>query len=253
MPSCQSRTLAPLVRHTALFLAIFAMLAPAAVAGTELAPDVDDSPDQNDPRLDLLSAWLENEPGGVRFTVKVATIEPNVTDIFYHIGFDMAGASRLAAVQVDGEGRLLSYLGPQGPGSNGEPPEGIANGALDRPSIRPGSPGYATAIIPFEPGARLDNLSAGVSQYQRTRARWADVDFRDTEHAFVVERTVVPSVIGTRALPIAATLLVFGIGLAGGAWFGMRRAAQRGERGRTAMVEEETERKGPRFGLTPKR
>lgn len=235
--------------RSAFFVAI--LLAPLALAGTEVAPEVDDSPDQEDPRLDLLAAWFENEPGGVRFTVKVATIEENATDLFYTVGFDMTGASRLAAVQIDGEGNELTYLGPQGPGSNGEPPEAIANGALDRPSVRAGSPGYASAILPVEPGARLENLSAGVSQYQRARARWADVDFRQTENVFVAERAFVPSALSSRALPIALFLVIFAAGIAGGAWIARRRAKQRvGDEALPPGDEPGTRR---RFGLSPKR
>jgi len=241
-----------LVRRSPILLVLLA-IAPVALAGTEVAPDVDDSPDQEDPRLDLLAAWFQNEPGGVRFTVKIATIEQNASDLFYAVGFDMAGASRLAAVELDGTGGALTYLGPQGPGSNGEPPEAIANGALDHPDIRPGSPGYATAVIPFEPGTRLENLSAGVSQYQRTRARWADVDFRQTDHVFVAERTIVPSAIGTRAILIAAIAVVFVAGAAGGAWFAARRARRNGPRERTAPPDASADERKARFGLSPKR
>lgn len=233
-----------------LLLAALAV-APAAWAGTELAPDVDDHPDQADPRLDLLAAWFEDEPGGVRFTVKVGAIEENATDIFYLVSFDMVGASRLAAVTVDAEGEVLTYLGPQGPGRNGEPPEGIANGALDRPSIRAGSPGYATAILPLEPGTALGNLSAGVSEYQRERGRWADVDFRATENTHVVARTLVPSTVGANVWIILAIAGVFALGAAGGAWIGVRR----GRRGADAITRVEVKEEGgaqPRFTLKPK-
>lgn len=242
------------MRAPSIPILLLALVVPLAQGGTEVAPDVDDLPDQEDPRLDLLAAWFRNEPGGVRFTVKLAMIEANSTDLFYAVGFDMAGASRLAAVETDASGALLTYLGPEGPGRNGEPPEAIANGALDRPDVRPGSPGYATAIIPFEPGTTLQNLSAGVSQYQRTRARWADVDFRQTDRAFTAERTIVPSAIGTRVLLVAAILLVFVAGASGGAWYATRRA-RRGFAQRSPDAPSPSAPAGEkrRFGLSPKR
>lgn len=237
-------------RSPLLFLVLGFALGHAA-AGTEIAPEVDDSPDQEDPRLDLLAAWFESEPSGVRFTVKIGAIDDNATDMIYFVSYDSGGARKLAGVGLDANGTRLAYLGPEGPGSNGEPPEAIANGALDRPTTRPGSPGYATAIIPLEPGARLENVSAGLSQYQRTRALWADVDFRGTDNTFTLERTIVPSAIGANAITIAIVAGLVILGISAGTFFGIRRA--RRDHAPKDPEAPRREKGSSRFGLGPKK
>lgn len=218
------------LRPSALVLALLLAAAPVAQAGTESDPDVPGVPDHDDPSLDFLAAWFEPHPDGVKFTVKVASAPRTVRDQFYGVSFQFQGARITAMVALDGDGRTHSDLRAPGTFSRSGP-QGLS-GTLEDVHFKPGTPAYASAVIPYEalaglaPGKVLVDLYGGTGTWSAAGG-WNDVDGRLTSNAFVVkEAPLAARLAGSAGLAIAGG--VFGAAVAGGvALVVMRRRGER--------------------------
>jgi hypothetical protein len=224
------------VRRLAPTLLALVLLAasPAARAGTEEDPDVPGVRDHSDPTLDFLGAWLENAPGGVVFTVKVATLPKAPLDRYYAVSFGLAGARTVAIVGFDDKGRPHSDLRAPDFERQGVRGAEAFSEALRHVEVTPGSPGYVSAFVPFgatagfAPGKVLVDLYGGTGTYNRQARDWSDVDGRSTTNAFVLEETYVPLVVQRNPAAFVAASVVL-LAAAGGAvaWWIHRRASRR--------------------------
>lgn len=246
------------------------LLAPPASAGTEANPEVDDSPDQRDPSLDLLSAWLEPHRDGVRFTLKLAGFAETPKDRIYYLIFGLEGQRHFATIGFDGEGRVRSFVGPGNLNARGV--RGVEGFPTDSPlvdvEVRQGSPGTITARLPWgaveglSPAATLLDIAAGTTRYSRADRTWVDEDVRFTSSTFVARKPLLPAWM-VAAAPVVVGGLVVAAGAAAGTWAMVRRRP-RGDKGgapkRTlrpggpddaARAEGGERREGPKFHLRP--
>lgn len=208
-------------RPTRALLLALVLLAPVAAAGTESDPEVDDHRDQDTPSLDLLSAWLEDDPRGLRFTIKLQGLQGSEKDQLHFLYFRLDGKTYLAGIGTDRDGRAHPYFGPNNLNGNDiEGAETFPDVSLKGIDVRTGSPAYVSAIIPwdaapgFEPGAILTDIGAGTAVYLRSRGSWSDEDFRSDDKAYSLERALVPGG-AEAALPWVvggATMLVVSAG-----------------------------------------
>lgn len=195
------------------------LLAPAAEAGDESDPEVDDARDLRDPSLDLLSAWFSADPKGVRFTIKLAGLEDDLADHLYFMSFTLHGARYLAVVGYDDQGDVHGHVGdpPRGARSQGGI-ETLEDNLLS-PEIREGTPGYVTAVIPWngidglEPNVVLLDIAAGTSMYDRARDTLeGSVDTRGTDRTYTTQRVLLPPGAGPWVAVGAAAVVLAGAG-----------------------------------------
>lgn len=193
---------------------------PLASAGTESDPEVTDRADQGAASVDLLAAWVDNEPDGLRFTVKVRGFVGSPASHAWGIGFTVAGGERhVAVVATDTTGRIGSIVDRVGFGSRfGGVEEWPDN--LEDARIVPGSPAYVTARIPwgavpdFEPG-RIMTVLYGITDDVRSPKNGRDhVDIGESGRWFTLAGTTTAPTREVAALPViaASALLCGGIG-----------------------------------------
>lgn len=227
-------------RALAVILTLVALpfAAPAGSAGTEADPEIDGSPDQEEPTVDLLAAWVENVPGGVRFTIKVAKLAAVTRDSYYGVWATPAdgGSMQIAMIILGEDGQTLSSVGPPGPQGT---PETRANGALRDVERRNGEPGYLSAVIPegasaiWVEGATLTPPREDVTEgyggftgvYQRERTAWVDMDLVPATRDFTVESVLLAPEHGSLLLWAAVAGAVVGLSFV--AWRRFRRSATR--------------------------
>jgi hypothetical protein len=218
-------------------IAILAMLvvSPIASAGSEANPEVDDSPDVSRGSLDLLSVWFENTWSGVRFTVKLRSLDTIAPGYEYLAGFEVHGDAYWATVALDADGRARSIVASPGWRREHPTPDTFPDTLRDV-EVRRGAPGYVSATIPwgvvpgFEPGVVLTDLAGATDD--GVQGGKDHVDLRRTESAFVTARDApTAAVAGAAALGLAA---VAGVG----AW-AWRRGRPSGRRGDAAPARAE--------------
>lgn len=164
---------APTLRLHAALLAL-AMLAPLASAGTEDDPEIDDGRDQREAWKDILSVWLEDHPDGVKFTIKVASLQSPRPGVLYTLAWNTRSD---VAIGFDGTRALRSSVDtPNGWTGEGQGPGRLDN-ALLAESFTPGSPAYLSAVIPsarfgFEDGDVLRNLFSRTVYYDASTGEW---------------------------------------------------------------------------------
>lgn len=227
-------TLVVLPVRRGVLLIVLALLAPTAQAGEESDPEVDDARDLRDASLDLLAAWFSADPGGVRFTIKVAALQGDVADHLYFMSFTLHGEQYLATAGYDGDGELRGHVGNPPTTRDIRGIETFEENVADL-EARLGKPGYVTGVIPWnaldglEPGVVLVDIAAGTSLYHRDRGVWeGGIDTRGTDRTYTTERVLLKP-------GLAKWLAVGGVGLvalagAGGTAFviAKRRAAGSG-------------------------
>ena len=214
------RTLAPAL------LALI-LLSPAALAGTEEDPDVPGIPDHSDKSLDFLAAWFESAPDGVVFTVKVASAEKIPVNKGYVVAFDLQGVHVVAGVILDDKGKTHSYLGPSNWNRQGVGAPATVEGPLQDVSFKPGTPAYASALIPWEalpglgPDKVLVNLYGGSVIW--TGRGWDDADQRGTSNTYIVEKTYLPLALQRNPGWVVGGFVVLGLaGAAAVVWYRQR-------------------------------
>ena len=208
------------------------MLAPIAHAGTEDDPEIIDPVDVRDgwSPPDVLSAWFEHDPRGVRFSIKTVdgSMPERYPDFVYWVAFRAGGVTSSAAVGFDGRGRFLGHVGPlDGPAWTRGGFETVANGKLVGLEQDRGRPSVWSGVIPWgavpglEEGATLIDLQAGSAWYNREAGQWqGGIDRARSDRAFVARPHEDPP-----AHPLVAGAVV-GATTAGGAaagWLLQRR------------------------------
>lgn len=203
------------------------LLTPGAIAGTESDPEVDDRRDHDTPSLDLLSAWLEDDPRGLKFTIKLAGLKGGEKDQLYFLLFRIDGTTKLAAIGTDQNGRTHAYIGPNNLNGNNIEGAETFKGSLSAMDVRAGTPGYVSAVIPwgayegFEQGAIITDIGAGTATYLRSRGSWSDEDFRSDDAAYALERALVPGGVAD-AMPWIVGGLTMAVVTAGAAFYYVR-------------------------------
>lgn len=207
-------------------LALALLLTPPATAGGEQDPDVPGiAGDYDDPTLDFQGAWLENERGGIRFTIKFGGAEGPPVDHYYGIVFTIHGQRKVAVVAFDDEGNLHSDVrAPNFVRQAIRGPEDLSDN-LDDVTFTPGTPAFVSATIPFrvlpelEPGKVVIDLAGATGYYQRARHNWVDSDGRETSNAFVIQNVVLPKVVQQNVGWIASGAFVaLSLGVVGSVW-----------------------------------
>lgn len=207
---------APAVRNALLLATLFVV--PGVFAGSARDPEIQGGGSADDPRLDVVAAWFENTPQGVRFSVQVLAMHAPMPDAAYFVSFVMKGERVFAAVGFDGDARLHSYAGPL-------PAEDALRGIetfgapIVKPRFEPGTPARLTAIIPWdavdalEPGVTLIDLAAGTSIYDRRAQTWSDaVDFATSSETFAVKRVLLEAGAIPYAFAIGGGTLLLAVG-----------------------------------------
>lgn len=204
------------------FLVSLLLILPGALAGTEQDPEVSDVPDYDDPTLDLLAAWFEPHPKGVLFTVKVAKAELIPANKYYAVSFDFQGNRAAAVVAFDAEGKVHTDLRRPGTFSD-DGPTGLAN-ALVEADYELGTPASFWAVIPYEAlpglgdGKVLVDIYGGTGTWS-SRSGWDDKDGRMTSNTYIVDETLLPTVVRRNGLAFATAGILFGGVVAGAvAW-----------------------------------
>lgn len=204
----------------ALFVALLAL--PLAAGGTEAEPEFKDAAgDAKEASLDVLAAWIEDAPGGVRFTIEVAGLPSAKPLRAYEFGFGYGLSQASVAVGFDTRGDLRSDIDtPSGWGAPGI----LANlddALLDERFI-PGSPAYLSATIPRErfgwsDGARIRAIVVRSIYYDDQARVWnthADETFSDATF-YVGGKGVFPIVVPLWMIPTIVVACVVG-GAGGG-------------------------------------
>lgn len=197
---------------------------PFASAGTRSDPEIrGEAGSVDDPQHDLLGAWFEHHPDGVKLTIEVASIPSNQRDLVYWVSFRSGGVGNFAIVGFDGRGEIHDYLG-SGSGSRWSRGgfDRVSNDLLEHTSIVRGAPGFVTAVIPWgahpglEEGSRLVDLHMGAARYDRARGVWqGGIDHTRSDAIFDAHPPVVAlqQTLGIVVLAVAAAG-VGGVGVA---------------------------------------
>lgn len=222
------RGLAPIVLAALL-------LAPAAMAGSSRRPEIEDARDPTmAPSLDVVKAWIEAQPDGLRFFVQTVAGPPS--DVVHWFGFhvEATGEEVAAAVGYGNDGVLRGHLAEDGdlrdlrasirPGF-----EQIADGGLvgmDRTGAT------LSALIPWgsapglHEGAQLHGLSAGTLRFDRGGSGWQPGDTASADEIVVaaipsplarMSAGILPILVPAWVLPllvVSCTLAGAGAGLA---------------------------------------
>ena len=208
------------MREVLLGLALLAVVMPVAAGGTEGQPEVTDRADQTAARVDILAAWVENEPEGVRFTVKVRGFERLTEEVAFGIGFTVAGDTRrIALVLIDEAGGTHTIVDRVGFGDRYDGADEWPNN-LRHVTIARGAPAYVSAVIPwgsvpgFEPGNTMNILYA-ITDDETTPTGGRDhVDIAESGRSFAL-RASSTSGVAAWAPPIALGVAVVVGGAAG--------------------------------------
>lgn len=133
------------MRLPGLLAVIGLLLLPSVSAGSESAPEFVSTSAKRDGEGDLLAAWFEHADRGMRVTFKVARLAGGEENVAYFASFRVDGATESAGIGYDANGRLHT--------DSGANPSGWGRGTLDEAmiveSVRRGSPGYLTLIVPW--------------------------------------------------------------------------------------------------------
>ncbi|HUR68039.1 MAG TPA: hypothetical protein VM370_02250 [Candidatus Thermoplasmatota archaeon] len=222
------------MRRGVLALLLVALLVPSASAGSARRPEITDDADMRDPAKDILSVWFEEAPGGVRFTIEVASLEAPRASHLYTVGFRAGGrGAETVAIGFDGARSLRS--GVDTPNAWTPPSGGRARGlddALLDEAFTPGTPAYLSATIPegrfgLDDGVALTSLSATSVFFDEGAQRWiTNADVATSAETFVVgaRGSVFPILVPAWVLP-TIVLACTSIGLASG--WGLARATRR--------------------------
>lgn len=186
-------------RRLAVAAALAAMLlAPAASAGTETAPEVADVADKADPAMDLLSAWFQGVNGGVMFTIKFAGADAPTPNAYYAMVFYFQGTWYVPVVGFDENGQIHSDIRGTNFNRQGIAGPGAFRDTLESVVFEPGAPATVSAVIPKDAivgladGASLVDISAEVGRWT-ARDGWDDVDSRTTNNAYVYDESILPA------------------------------------------------------------
>lgn len=246
-----------MARGAVLALALL-LLVPLAAAGSEASPEVSDGRDQSKATIDLLALWVESDRDGVRFTMKLATVDESPRGLTYAMGFVVNdGSRRVASIVFDEEGRPHSIVervgyGPDYPTLDSYPD------TVEDVTVRAGSPGYVSGLVPWgaspglQPGATMQVLYA-LTDDGRTSDGRDYVDIGGSEARVVLERP--PLAPGIVAAYVAGGLLAAGalVGVAVAFVVRRRREAREGSEASVAQVNAPAASAGgPRFRLDPR-
>lgn len=191
------------------------------MAGTEAQPEVSDRADQAAARVDILGAWVENEPDGVRFTVKVRGFERLSEEVAFGIGFTVGGdARRIALILLDEAGGTHTIVDRVGFGDRyggaDEWPNNVRHVTVTR-----GAPAYVSGVIPwgavpgFEPGNTMTILYA-ITDDETTPTGGRDhVDIAESGRTFPLEARGARATVAVWAPPLALAAAVLVGGAAG--------------------------------------
>lgn len=154
-------------------LVLFALLAPSVLAGTEDAPEIRDTRDQDDPAHDLLAVWLADDPRGLRVTWKIVGLVRPPTLHLYTAAFRLDGARHTVGVGFDENAALVD-------GVDATPSAWFqsADGALVDVALTRGTPAYLSAVVPRErlglaQGHLLTAIEVYVAYYDDGSGTWA--------------------------------------------------------------------------------
>lgn len=220
----------PMRRALAAILALAFL--PCAAAGSESKPELTDARgDQDHPAHDLLAVWLEDAPGGVRFTMKVASLPSAPSMHLYWFGFTLRGEDHSIGIGFDGDRRLRTST---------DTPSGwfhAIDESLRDVRFQPGTPAYVSAVLPHSrlgtsEGSVLAALAAGAAYVPEGQREW--VSGVDTMSNLLASYRV-----GGGSGPLLAFLDAPGVTPAvlvattlGGAWAGHRLSRARSDHGR---------------------
>ena len=217
------------MRRLTLVLALALLATPIASAGKEEAPEVVSPRDQKDPTGDLLAAWLEHHPEGLKVSFKVAALGRHEVHRHYAFTFELDGQTHSPALGFDRDGRLRTDSGANAKAWGSPRLAARVDDTLLEPTVVRGEPAYLSAVVPWglyeglQPGATLTPVGAAASLYDgRVRAWLTPYDSAPAQQSgFVIaSRSAVPVVdlpivVPAWVLPtilVGTTLLGLGVG-----------------------------------------
>lgn len=201
------------MRLPGLLTLIVVLLVPSVSAGSEGEPEITDPRDQREAWKDILAVWFEDDPEGVKFTIKIASLSAPRPGVLYTVAWN---SRETVAIGFDGTRALRSGVDTE----NGWTPEGGGPGRLDDAlrdeSFTPGSPAYISAVIPtarfgFEDGDVLRDLFARTVYFDATAQTWVtESEIANAQKTFTVGGGFFPILVPRWVIPTIVVACVAG-------------------------------------------